>query len=275
MNPPETIAITGASSGLGAALAREYAAPGIRLFLAARRIGRLTDVADACIERGADVSCTEVDIRHWAETAIWIEAIEQNNPIDLLIANAGIFSGNGEGGQMESPEDLAAQIHTNLIGTATTVNLTASYMQKRQSGHIAMVSSLAALQPMADAPGYSAAKAGILAYSEALREYLIKDRVTVSVILPGHIKTAQTDVHVGDLTGIISAEDAAAVIRQRLDRGQTFAAFPQTMHLLVRLGRLLPWRLRATANRPFRFYVNHQATDQLPLDKAPAKSKGH
>ena len=275
MNPPETIAITGASSGLGAALAREYAAPGIRLFLAARRIDRLTEVADACIERGADVSCAEVDVRELAQTAIWIEAVEQNSPIDLIIANAGIFSGNGERGQMESPEDLAAQIETNLVGTATTVNIAALFMRKRQRGHIAMVSSLAALQPMADAPGYSAAKAGILAYGDAVREYLAKDGIRVSVILPGHIKTAQTSVHIGDLTGMISPEAAAATIRQGLDRGKTFIAFPRSMHILVRLGRLLPWRLRAIANRPFRFHVSGSSTDKPPLDKAPAKSKGH
>lgn len=275
MKSPKTIAITGASRGLGAALAREYAAPGIRLCLAARSLERLEDVAGQCQKLGAEVSCKQVDVTRHEQTSTWIEEIEQSSPIDLLIANAGIFTGHGANGQMETNHEISKLIETNLIGTTTTVNAVVGYMRKRRTGHIAMLSSLGALQPLADAPGYSATKAGILAYGEALREYLIKDRVTVSVIFPGHIKTAQTSVHVGDLTGIISSKDAAAIIRKRLDRGATFIAFPQSMHLLVRLGRLLPWRLRAKANRPFRFHVASPKTDQPSPSKVQIKHERH
>ena len=275
MTSPKTIAITGASSGLGAALAREYAAPGIVLALAARRLDKLEEVAAACKKHGANTICRQVDVRQHKQIAAWIKQTEANSPIDLLIANAGIFSGHGKDGQLETALELTAQIETNLVGTATTANAVAKCMRTRKRGHIALLSSLAALQPLADAPGYSASKAGILAYGEALREFLIKDGITVSVILPGHIKTAQTAVHVGDLTGLISTRKAAAIIRKRLDRGQTFIAFPRSMHLLVRLGRLLPWQLRAKANRPFRFHVARPKTDQARADKVQMNEEGY
>jgi len=258
---PKKIAITGASSGLGAALAREYAAPGITLALAARRIDRLQKVARQCEEQGATVTCKQVDVRDPKQTAAWVEETEQNTRVDLMIANAGVFSGHGPEGQMETTTNIVRQIETNLIGTTATVNAILKHMRKRRSGHVAMLSSLAAVQPLADAPGYSASKAGIMAYGEALREFLENDDITVSVILPGHIDTAQTASHVGRVSGIISSKKAAATIRKQLDKGRTFITFPLMMYILLVLGRLLPWPLRAWTNRPFRFHVK-QASGQ-------------
>lgn len=255
MKPPQTIAITGASSGLGAALAREYSRPGRLIALGARSDERLAEVARVCSKGGAEVIWQQLDVTKPSQLSAWIEDIEQSRPIDLMIANAGIFSGHGSDGQLEEPPELFRQIETNLIGTINTVNAVAEKMASRNSGHIAMVSSLAALQPLADAPTYSASKAGIVAYGEAMREYLADHQIIISVILPGHIETAQTAVHVGKTPGMISTEKAAKIIHTNLDRGRTFIAFPQSMHLLVRLGRLLPWRMRALTNKPFRFYV--------------------
>lgn len=265
------IAITGASSGLGAALAKEYAAPGVSLALAARRTGMLHDVAEVCEGQGARVICRQLDITDTEDIALWVEEIEQVAPVELMLVNAGVFSGHGPDGQMETTQDLARLIETNLIGAAATLNAIASRMQNRQSGHIALISSLAALQPLADAPAYSAAKAGIRAYAESMREYLAKDKITVSVILPGHMKTAQTAVHVGSLTGIISCEEAAAIIRKGLDRRRCYIAFPRDMHVLVRLGRLLPWRLRAWTNRPNRFHVKPAADSGLRKQQSAEK----
>jgi short-subunit dehydrogenase len=255
MHPLRTIAITGASAGLGASLAREYASSNVLLALAARRTQLLQQVEADCVERGARVSWARVDVRDVEQVEDWIAAIERVSPIDLLIANAGVFSGHGPDGRLEGGLGLTRQIETNLIGTIATANAAARRMKERGQGHIALVSSLAALMPLADAPAYSASKAGILAYGEALREYLASSNVTVSVILPGHIATAQTLVHAGPLPGILPVERAARIIRNRLERRETFIAFPHKLHWMIRLGRLLPWRARARANRPFRFHV--------------------
>lgn len=247
--------ITGASSGLGAALAREYATQGRNLVLAARRPDRLQEVERECVASGASVFSRQIDIREADQVATWLEEVDNAAPIDLLIANAGIFSGHGAGGQMESAGEIASQIETNLFGTISTVAAVAGRMKGRGGGHIAMVSSLAALQPLADAPVYSASKAGIMAYGDALREYLAEDNITVSTIFPGHILTAQTAVHAGAVYGALSTQTAAQIIRKRLERGQTFIAFPRKMQWLLQMGRLLPWRMRALINRPLRFHV--------------------
>ena len=109
---------------------------------------------------------------------------------------------------------------------------------------------------MADAPAYSASKAGLIAYGEALREYLEPDGVQVSLINPGHIETAQVAAHLGALPLLLPAEAAAARIKRGLERGQEHIAFPRRLHWLIRAGRLLPWRLRAHLGRSQRFEVD-------------------
>ncbi len=256
MKPPRVIVITGAGRGLGAALARVYAAPGICLSLSARTQTHLQHVVKDCEQQGARVLARACDICDRESFGEWVAQTQRTfGAIDLFIANAGIFSGHGADRQRESRRQIMAQFQTNLAGTVMSVETVADHMQKCRHGQIAIVSSLAALLPMADAPAYSAAKAGLLAYGEALREYLAEYGVGVAILLPGHIETRQTAVHRGPLVGMISPEQAAQTIRRQLARGRTFIAFPAIPYLLVRLSRLLPWRMRAYVNRPFRFYV--------------------
>jgi short-subunit dehydrogenase len=156
---------------------------------------------------------------------------------------------------METLDDVHHLIETNLLGLATTIDAVLPGMRRRRSGTIALIGSLAALQPLADAPGYSASKAGVLAYGEALREYLLPEGVTVALVHPGHIATAQVEDHVGALPLLMQPDDAAALIKRRLDKGHTDIAFPWQLLWLIRLGRLTPWRLRARFGQGFRFHV--------------------
>src|SRR5262249_50095998 len=128
-------------------------------------------------------------------------------------------------------------------------------MRARQRGRVAIVGSLAALHPLADAPAYSASKAGVMAYGEALREWLAPDHIAVSLIYPGHIKTAQVEHHVGALPRIVSPETAARIIKRGLDRGRASIAFPKALLWLIRAGRFVPWRMRALLGAGTRFYV--------------------
>lgn len=183
--------------------------------------------------------------------ALWSE----RRPIDLIIANAGIFDGNGPDGKMETLAEAEAQIRTNLLGVMVTVDAVLPDMRRLGGGTIALVGSLAALQPLADAPAYSASKAGVLAYGEALREYLAPEGVEVVLIYPGHIDTAQVANHVGALPNLLTAEAAAGIIKRGLDRGRTFIAFPWQLLWLIRVGRMVPWRTRAAFGKGFRFVV--------------------
>lgn len=249
------IALTGASSGIGAALALEFARPGRVLSLFARRKTQLEDVADAVRRRGADVYVQAGDIRDAAAITAWYEAADGRKPIDLVIANAGIFDGHGTDARLETGAEAERLVEINLLGSIYTAQAAMPRMIARRSGHIAFVSSLAARLPSADAPTYSATKAGIAAYAEALREYLLDHGVCVSTILPGHVRTAQTDLHEGPLPLILQLEEAARRIHAGLEARRAIIALPRRAALLVAASRLLPWRLRARANAGSRFSV--------------------
>lgn len=249
------IVISGASGGLGAALAQIYAAPGRALGLLGRNRARLETVAEACRAEGADVVLGVFDVLDDKAQRQWMEDFDRQHPIDLLIVNAGVFTGHGPEREAESAEEISWILRINLEGAALTIAATLPMMRRRRCGRIAIVSSLAALQPLADAPAYSASKAGLLAYGEALREWLIPDNVSVSMIFPGHIETAQVASHVGALPLLMSAEMAARRIKRGLDRGRSFIAFPRRLLWLIRSGRAVPWALRARLGEGFRFHV--------------------
>ena len=255
--PPRTVLITGASRGLGAALARLYASDGLLLGLTARSdTDRLAAVARDCESKGAEVVTACFDVTDAAATRAWVGSVEERRAVDLVIANAGRFSGNGPVGRFEPLGSALDQISVNLTGAITTIDAVLPGMRTRKSGQIALISSLAALQPLADAPAYSATKAGLGAYGEALRELLAPEGISVSLVYPGNIATAQTAHHVGELPLMMSTDRAARIIKSGLDRRRTEIAFPRRLLWLIRAGKLLPWRLRALAGRSLRFHVD-------------------
>jgi short-subunit dehydrogenase len=255
-HPPSTVLITGASRGLGRALALEYAAAGRVLGLAARREDLLHEVARECEKRGAKVFPAAFDVSDSAATRSWMERVHRERPLDLLIVNAGCFHGNGAGGAFEPLDSALQQVRSNLMGAITTVDAAVPLMRGHRTGRIALIASLAALHPLADAPAYSASKAGLAGYGEALRELLGPEGIRVALVFPGHIHTAQTARHVGRLPLIMTPERAASHIRRGLERGRSSIAFPLPLAWLIGIGRLMPWRLRALLARPLRFHVD-------------------
>jgi short-subunit dehydrogenase len=255
MSEPRSIVITGASAGLGEALALAYARPGVRLGLVARRADKLSAIAEACRARGATVVVGALDLTTAGAIQSWMVEFQSAGPVDLVIANAGAFSGNRKDLFEPLGEAIGLQ-RINVEAVIATVDAALPAMKARRTGRIAIVSSLAALYPLADAPAYSASKAAVASYGEALREYLIDFGVGVTVIYPGHIKTQQTAVQVGDMPLMLSPETAAARIKRGLDAGRASITFPWPLLWLIWAGRLLPWRLRALAGRSTRFHVD-------------------
>lgn len=249
------VAITGASSGIGAALALEFARDGCDLALFARREDRLGAVAEAARKHGAHVHCQIGDVREAKALERWYATADERHPVDLLIANAGVFDGIGPNSRLETSQETEQLVATNLLGAIYTAQAALPHMMKRRRGHIAFVSSLAARLPAADAPSYSASKAGLVAYAEALREYLLAYGICVSTVLPGHVRTAQTELHEGPLPMILPAAVAAQRIRRNLEARRTIISLPRRASFLVGAARLLPWRLRARANASSRFHV--------------------
>src|SRR5215203_2025198 len=117
---PNVIAITGASSGIGAALAQHYAAPGKTLALIGRHEARLQQVAQACRDKGAVAEIGMADVRDRGGIAEWLLAFDRRSPIELLVANAGILTGSLKNGSIESLEMSTVQIETNFLGALNT-----------------------------------------------------------------------------------------------------------------------------------------------------------
>ncbi|KVV39704.1 capsular biosynthesis protein [Burkholderia territorii] len=237
---PRHVVITGATAGLGRALALAYAAPGAVVGLIGRDAARLDDVAAACRARGAAVERGRLDVCDADAMRTWLDAFDDAHPIDLLIANAGVASTLAHTGDWEELERTSAVIDTNLYGTLHAVLPVIARMRRRRRGHVAMVSSLAALRGMAISPAYCASKAAVKAYGDSVRPVLARDGIRMSIVLPGFVKTAMSDVFPGEKPFMWSADRAAAHIRRKLQAGRAEIAFPGTLSIGMRLLTLLP-----------------------------------
>ena len=239
MKDPGSILITGASSGIGAALADAYAAPGVALALTGRDEGRLAAVAGRCRGRGARVTMAALDVTDAAALGAWIAAVDEGAPLDLVIANAGI-SGGTQGG--EGAGQARRIFAVNLDGVLNTVLPAIPGMRARGHGQIALMSSLAGFRGFPGAPAYCASKAAVKAWGEALKGSLGADGVAVSVICPGFVRSPMTDVNPFPMPLIMDAGRAASIIRRGLARNRARIAFPWPMYCLVwLLAALPPW----------------------------------
>ncbi|HUZ92038.1 MAG TPA: SDR family NAD(P)-dependent oxidoreductase [Methylocella sp.] len=240
---PRSILITGASSGIGRALALVYAREGVSLSLIGRDRERLEEAAAAARAKGAEVSLGQLDVRDQDAMAQWIKAVDACRPFDLVIANAGITTGLAPGDIAEDPRAVRAIIAINLIGVLNTVEPLIAPMAARRAGHIAFIGSIAGLRGLPYAPSYCATKAAVHAYSESLRGRIAASGVRVSLIIPGFVKTPLNDGIDAIKPLELSCTEAAILIQHGLERGKAVIAFPRSLYLLARVSRVLPIRL--------------------------------
>ena len=233
------ILVTGASSGIGEALARHYADEGVTLFLSGRNAERLEVVADHCRQQKALVQTEVIDVVDQAGMAAWIERCARQQPLDLVIANAGISGGATANLDTATRAIFAA----NIDGVLNTVHPALDHMRARKSGQIAIVSSLAGLIGMPSSPGYSASKAAVRAYGEALRGRYRRDGVDVNVIVPGFVVSRITDRNSFRMPFLMTADRAAKIIARGLAKNKPRIAFPWQMYSLLMLISALPTRL--------------------------------
>jgi short-subunit dehydrogenase len=252
------IVITGASSGLGRALALEYAAPGVSLGLIGRNAARLEDVATRARSLGATVSVGEIDVRNRSAMDEFLLAMDAATPIDCVIACAGVSMVTPADGTVEDLARSPELFDINLNGVINTIALIAPLMRRRRMGQIVLFSSIAAFAPPPDSPSYAASKAAIVAFALATRALYHAERVSVSVVCPGFVDTPMANSFDSVKPFMMSAEAAARRIRRGLDRRKAVIAFPLPLYLAARLQQLLPDSLRrevmlmfrATARRP-------------------------
>lgn len=238
MQNPKSILITGASSGIGEALALAYAAPGICLSLTGRNEERLNKVAAACRAEGAEVASSIIDVRDFERLGYWIGQQDETWPLDLVIANAGISAGTGTAG--ETAEQAREIMEVNVEGVMATVLAAVDRMRPRRRGQVAVVSSLAGFRGFPGAPAYCASKAYVRVWGEALRGRLHADGICVSVICPGFVKSRMTAVNDFPMPLLMEADRAARIIRRGLAANRARIVFPRRLFAAVWLLGLLP-----------------------------------
>lgn len=239
--PPAHILITGASSGIGAALARRYAREGMLLSLTARNASRLEQVAQDCRAAGADADWQAADVSNSIALGAWIEACDTRRPVDMVIANAGVGGERVIATATGKSLSIAREIvETNISGVTNCVIPLLPRFVERGGGHVVIMSSLAAYVGLPEAPLYSASKAAVRTYGQGLRRLLARSGVRVTVVCPGFVATPMSASLPGHPPLIWTAERAAERIVGGLARGKPEISFPWPLATLARLASALP-----------------------------------
>lgn len=244
--------ITGASSGIGAALARHYAVRGAVLGLTARHRGRLDDLVSSL---SCECTAYVADVR---DAVVMREAardfLQKYGVPDIVIANAGVSRGT----LTEHEEDLAAFraiLDINVIGMVHTFQPFLDAMKQQGSGILAGIASVAGLRGLPGASAYCASKAAAISYLESLRVELAPMGIHVSTICPGYIRTPMTDVNPYPMPFLLEADQAARKISRLIEHKRRYAIIPWQMALLGRAMQLLPapvwdWVMRKAPRKP-------------------------
>jgi len=245
---PRVVWITGASSGIGRALALEYARRGDDVILTARRIAKLEDLRDEVEKLGRRAAICEADVREWEKLeAVPAHAAEQlgTDTIDVAIANAGVVK-SGPLGSV-TLEDEKRIVDVNITGVLHTVHAALPGMLERGRGRLVAVSSIAGRLPLPGRAAYVASKVAVTYYMNSLRLQLADAGVTTTSVQPGYVESEITDNISSRMPFFWSSEKAARVICDGVDKGKPEIRFPWQMHTMVGLARLLPRPLREAA----------------------------
>ena len=242
-----SVLITGASSGIGRALAEACAAPGVMLHLGGRDAARLQATVDACRARGATVASAILDVGDAAAMRAWIAGAGR---LDLVVANAGISAGNPDG-SLETDAQTRQVLETNIIGMLNTV-LPAREKLLAQApgadgwrGRIAVVASVVAFVATPHAPAYAASKAAVDRWAVGIAHGARLQGVLVTSVCPGFVRSRMTAGNTFPMPGLMDADRAASIILRAVGKGRTRITFPWYMGVIGRLTALLPPRLFA------------------------------
>jgi short-subunit dehydrogenase len=235
--------ITGATGGIGGALAPEYAAPGVTLILQGRRVARLEELAEQCRQAGARVLLAELDVRDLDALRAWVRLISDQEQPDLIIVGAGVNTDVGPDGAGEAWVNTQALIEINVLAAMATVEAALPAMRARRQGQIALFSSLAGWRGLPTTPSYSASKAAMKAYGESIRDWLAPEGVKVSVIMPGYVESKMCNEMPGPKPFLWSPEKAARFIRRGLAVDRPRISFPFPLNLGCWALGIIPQRM--------------------------------
>ena len=236
----KVVLLTGASSGIGEALALELAKRGAILGLLARRENFLHEITLKIEETGGTVSYFPCDVTEKEKVFDAAESLRKEfGKIDIMIANAGIGGNNKETRTLQ-PNAVKKVIDINLIGAVNSVSAVLPHMLEIRSGQLVAVSSLAGFRGLPKSAAYSASKAGMTTFFESVRLDVQHKGVAVTIIQPGFIKTPLTSGRANKMPFIMELEDSIPHFLKAIEKKKRFAAFPWQLASVVRFSKILP-----------------------------------
>jgi short-subunit dehydrogenase len=234
------ILITGASSGIGAEFARQYANTQNELFLLARREEKLQELKNELTDRCKKITLIVVDVRDFQALQSKLRELEA---FDMVILNAGISLGHTHTA-IPTIEEFKNLYDVNVLSQHATLEVVLPKMQAQKSGKIVFISSLASLFSMPSSKIYSSSKRALNAYAEGVRYKYAKDNIKVITILPGFVKSELTDKNDFNMPMLFDTDVGVGLMKRAIDRGKEFYAFPLRFYLIIKLFNLLPSLLR-------------------------------
>ncbi|HEV2859627.1 MAG TPA: SDR family NAD(P)-dependent oxidoreductase [Pyrinomonadaceae bacterium] len=234
--------LTGASSGIGRALALELGRRGARVGLLARRVEELMKVAEEVEAAGGKALALPADVRQAEDVRRAAERVRETwGRVDILIANAGMSTTTAA--TALRADEAGDVISVNVIGVVNSVAAVLPDMIEKKRGHLVAISSLAAYRGLPKSGAYSASKAAVSTLFESLRLDLRQSGVDVTVIHPGFIRTPMTADRKTKLPFLLEVDDAACRILRAIERRARTYAFPWQLASVVRVIRHIPGRL--------------------------------
>ena len=249
----KVVFITGASSGIGRALALELGRRGTTLALLARRADALQEIVGEVEKAGGRALALPADVRDAAAVRAAAERMRAEfGRIDVLIANAGIAA-TAHAKDLR-PEEFAEVININVLGAVNSVTAVLPEMIEQGSGQLVAISSLAAYRGLPKSAAYCASKAALSAFFESLRVDLRGSGVDVTIIYPGFIKTPLTANRKAKMPFLMELEEATRLIIRAIEARRKSYAFPWQLASFVRAGLVFPIFLydRIAARSSFR-----------------------
>ncbi len=244
--PGRRALLTGASSGIGAALALELGRRGVSLWLGARRLDRLATLVDEIQAAGGKAKAMTLDVVDAAACARAVVAVDEDaGGLDIVIANAGV------GGKSPSlwdidVDDAVATIGTNFTGALATILPLLPRMRARGRGQIVGISSLAADLAQPGAPVYGATKAAFSFFLDSIAPELAAAGIDVTIVHPGFVKSEMTGKNKFDMPFLVETKDAARLIADAIDARRAWLRFPWQLSTTMSLANLVPRGLRAS-----------------------------
>lgn len=232
----ERVFITGASSGIGAALAARYAARGAQLALVGRRLPALQQLAASL---PGEHTVFSLDVRDRDALHAAARAFLAEGPVDAVVASAGISAGTLTE-ELDDFQVFQAIIDTNVMATVATFEPFVNAMKQRGSGRLVGVASVAAVRGLPGAGAYSASKAAVRSYCESLRVELRGSGVKVVTIAPGFIRTPMTAANPYRMPFLMPVDAFAEQAQHAIDAGASYTVIPWQMGWVARLLRLVP-----------------------------------